>query len=107
MFTIQGQGVLSERLRSFSMQDLSSFQAEGQATNQSSVSTQAASAQHRTRSMMRSKSETGYSKGKRPKHIPINPSRILPSTHQVSANPYWLSCLSHYSLRVIKENIIP
>ncbi len=42
MFSIQGQGVLSERLRSFSMQDLSSFQAEGQAKNASSVTTQPA-----------------------------------------------------------------
>ncbi|ROJ19167.1 Receptor expression-enhancing protein 2 [Anabarilius grahami] len=57
------KGVLSERLRSFSMQDLSSFQAEGQAKNASSVTTQPAAAQHRTRTMMRSKSETGYSKG--------------------------------------------
>ncbi|KAI7804245.1 putative receptor expression-enhancing protein 1 [Triplophysa rosa] len=63
MAASKGQGVLSERLRSFSMQDLSAFQDEGQATNQSSVSTQPASAQHRTRTMMRSKSETGYSKG--------------------------------------------
>lgn len=64
MFSIQGQGVLSERLRSFSMQDLSSFQAEGQAKNASSVTTQPAAAQHRTRTMMHSKSETGYNKGK-------------------------------------------
>uniref|UniRef100_A0A8C1P0L7 Receptor expression-enhancing protein n=1 Tax=Cyprinus carpio TaxID=7962 RepID=A0A8C1P0L7_CYPCA len=59
----KGQGVLSERLRSFSMQDLSSFQAEGQAKNASSVTTQPAAAQHRTHTMMRSKSEAGYSKG--------------------------------------------
>uniref|UniRef100_A0A8C1FW30 Receptor expression-enhancing protein n=1 Tax=Cyprinus carpio TaxID=7962 RepID=A0A8C1FW30_CYPCA len=63
MAATKGQGVLSERLRSFSMQDLSSFQAEGQAKNASSVTTQPAAAQHRTRTMMRSKSETGYSKG--------------------------------------------
>ncbi|XP_052436583.1 receptor expression-enhancing protein 1-like isoform X2 [Carassius gibelio] len=63
MAATKGQGVLSERLRSFSMQDLSSFQAEGQAKNTSSVTTQSAAAQHRTRTMMRSKSETGYSKG--------------------------------------------
>ncbi|XP_026085339.1 receptor expression-enhancing protein 1-like isoform X2 [Carassius auratus] len=62
----KGQGVLSERLRSFSMQDLSdlsSFQEEGQAKNASSVTTQPAAAQHRTHTMMRSKSEAGYSKG--------------------------------------------
>ncbi|XP_067311099.1 receptor expression-enhancing protein 1 [Pseudorasbora parva] len=63
MAATKGQGVLSERLRSFSMQDLSSFQAEGQEKNASSVTTQPAAAQHRTRTMMRSKSETGYSKG--------------------------------------------
>ncbi|XP_051578332.1 receptor expression-enhancing protein 1-like isoform X2 [Myxocyprinus asiaticus] len=56
----KGQGVLSERLRSFSMQDLSSLQAEGQTKTPSSVTTQSAAAQHRTRTMMRSKSETGY-----------------------------------------------
>uniref|UniRef100_A0A8C2F9J0 Receptor expression-enhancing protein n=1 Tax=Cyprinus carpio TaxID=7962 RepID=A0A8C2F9J0_CYPCA len=59
----KGQGVLSERLRSFSMQDLSSFQEEGQAKNASSVTTQPAAAQHRTHTMMRSKSEAGYSQG--------------------------------------------
>ncbi|XP_021323143.1 receptor expression-enhancing protein 1 isoform X1 [Danio rerio] len=63
MAATKGQGVLSERLRSFSMQDLSSFQAEGQTNSASSVTTQPAAAQHRTRTMMRSKSETGYSKG--------------------------------------------
>ncbi|KAK7141952.1 hypothetical protein R3I94_011598 [Phoxinus phoxinus] len=63
MAASKGQGVLSERLRSFSMQDLSSFQAEGQAKNASSVTTQPADTQHRTRTMMRSKSEAGYSKG--------------------------------------------
>nr|XP_055027577.1 receptor expression-enhancing protein 1 [Misgurnus anguillicaudatus] len=61
MAASKGQGVLSERLRSFSMHDLTSIQAEDQATNQSSVTTQPAATQHRTRSMMRSKSETGYS----------------------------------------------
>uniref|UniRef100_A0A672QT50 Receptor expression-enhancing protein n=1 Tax=Sinocyclocheilus grahami TaxID=75366 RepID=A0A672QT50_SINGR len=42
MAATKGQGVLSERLRSFSMQDLSSFQEEGQAKNSSSVTTQPA-----------------------------------------------------------------
>ncbi|TRY57909.1 hypothetical protein DNTS_014423 [Danionella cerebrum] len=57
MAATKGQGVLSERLRSFSMQDLTSYQAEEQAKNTSSVSTQ----QPRTRSIMRSQSETSYS----------------------------------------------
>uniref|UniRef100_A0A668AFB9 Receptor expression-enhancing protein n=1 Tax=Myripristis murdjan TaxID=586833 RepID=A0A668AFB9_9TELE len=55
-----GQGVLSDRLRSFSMQDLSSYQSDP--TNTDSVTTQPAAAQQRTRTMMRSKSES-YSKG--------------------------------------------
>ncbi|TRY57908.1 hypothetical protein DNTS_014423, partial [Danionella cerebrum] len=59
MAATKGQGVLSERLRSFSMQDLTSYQAEEQAKNTSSVSTQ----QPRTRSIMRSQSETSYSTG--------------------------------------------
>ncbi|XP_051502823.1 receptor expression-enhancing protein 1 isoform X1 [Myxocyprinus asiaticus] len=63
MAASKGQGVLSEGLRSFSMQDLSSLQAEGQTKAQSSLTTQPAAAQNRTRTTMRSKSETGYSKG--------------------------------------------
>ncbi|XP_036449046.1 receptor expression-enhancing protein 1 isoform X1 [Colossoma macropomum] len=64
MAATKGQGVLSDRLRSFSMQDLSSLQSEDQARSPASVTTQQASGQqHRTRAMMRSKSETGYSKG--------------------------------------------
>uniref|UniRef100_A0A8B9GZ95 Receptor expression-enhancing protein n=1 Tax=Astyanax mexicanus TaxID=7994 RepID=A0A8B9GZ95_ASTMX len=62
MAATKGQGVLSDRLRSFSMQDLSSL-TEDQAKSSASVTTQQASGQHRTRAMMRSKSETGYSKG--------------------------------------------
>lgn len=59
-FLFQGQGVLSERLRSFSMQDLSIYQSE--ATNTDSVTPQPAATQQRTRTMMRSKSES-YNKG--------------------------------------------
>uniref|UniRef100_A0A672ZL58 Receptor expression-enhancing protein n=1 Tax=Sphaeramia orbicularis TaxID=375764 RepID=A0A672ZL58_9TELE len=61
MAATKGQGVLSDRLRSFSMQDLSSFQ--GDPVNTGSGTTQPTpAAQHRTRTMMRSKSES-YNKG--------------------------------------------
>ncbi|KAG7510852.1 hypothetical protein JOB18_033610 [Solea senegalensis] len=70
MAASKGQGVLSDRLRSFSMQDLSSFQSD--TDNGDSGTTQpaagaagaagAGAGQHRTRSMMRSKSES-YNKG--------------------------------------------
>lgn len=56
MAATKGQGVLSDRLRSFSMQDLSSYQSDP--VNSSSDTTQPAAAQHRTRPMMRSKSES-------------------------------------------------
>uniref|UniRef100_A0A4W4EKE7 Receptor expression-enhancing protein n=1 Tax=Electrophorus electricus TaxID=8005 RepID=A0A4W4EKE7_ELEEL len=62
MAAAKGQGVLSDRLRSFSMQDLSSFQTEDEPKSTSSITTQPASGQHRTRAVMRNKSETGYSK---------------------------------------------
>jgi hypothetical protein len=55
---LQGQGVLSDRLRSFSMQDLSSCQADPDSVDGEHES----ASQHRARSMMRSKSES-YSKG--------------------------------------------
>ncbi|XP_030575181.1 receptor expression-enhancing protein 1 isoform X1 [Archocentrus centrarchus] len=60
MAATKGQGVLSDRLRSFSMQDLSSYQSDP--VDNSSDTTQPAAAQHRTRPMMRSKSES-YNKG--------------------------------------------
>lgn len=60
-FLSQSQGVLSDRLRSFSMQDLSSFQSDS--VNTDPGTTQPAAAQHRTRTMMRSKSES-YNKGR-------------------------------------------
>nr|XP_046268871.1 receptor expression-enhancing protein 2 [Scatophagus argus] len=63
MAATKGQGVLSDRLRSFSMQDLSSYQSDtvdsGPGTTQPA---QPAPAQNRTRSVMRSKSES-YNKG--------------------------------------------
>ncbi|XP_033498857.2 receptor expression-enhancing protein 1 [Epinephelus lanceolatus] len=60
MAATKSQGVLSDRLRSFSMQDLSSYQSDPD--NTVPGTTQPAAAQHRTRSMMRSKSES-YNKG--------------------------------------------
>ncbi|KAG7238519.1 hypothetical protein INR49_030792 [Caranx melampygus] len=56
MAATKGQGVLSDRLRSFSMQDLSSYQSDSDNTD--AGTTQPAAAQHRTRTMMRSKSES-------------------------------------------------
>ncbi|XP_033182175.1 receptor expression-enhancing protein 1 isoform X1 [Anabas testudineus] len=59
MAATKGQGVLSDRLRSFSMQDLSSYQSDPVTADHGS--TQPAAAQHHTRTMMRSKSD-GYNK---------------------------------------------
>ncbi|TDG98806.1 hypothetical protein EPR50_G00204510 [Perca flavescens] len=53
----KSQGVLSDRLRSFSMQDLSSYESDTVNTGPGTT-TQPAAAQHRTRTMMRSKSES-------------------------------------------------
>lgn len=52
----QSQGVLSERLRSFSMQDLSSYESEP--SDAVPGATQPAPAQHRVKPMTRSKSES-------------------------------------------------
>ncbi|KAK5857395.1 hypothetical protein PBY51_010644 [Eleginops maclovinus] len=52
----KSQGVLSDRLRSFSMQDLSSYESDTIKTGPGT--TQPAAAQPRPRSMMRSKSES-------------------------------------------------
>ncbi|XP_053191506.1 receptor expression-enhancing protein 1 isoform X2 [Scomber japonicus] len=60
MAATKSQGVLSDRLRSFSMQDLSSYQSDP--VNTDSGTTQPAQAQHRTRPLTRSKTE-GYNKG--------------------------------------------
>ncbi|CAK6956998.1 receptor expression-enhancing protein 1 isoform X2 [Scomber scombrus] len=57
MAATKSQGVLSDRLRSFSMQDLSSYQSDP--VNTDSGTTQPAQAQHRTRPLTRSKTE-GY-----------------------------------------------
>ncbi|XP_034381500.1 receptor expression-enhancing protein 1 [Cyclopterus lumpus] len=58
MAATKSQGVLSDRLRSFSMQDLSSFQSDPVNPGP----TQPAAAPQKTRTMMRSKSES-HSKG--------------------------------------------
>ncbi|KAM6969271.1 receptor expression-enhancing protein 1 isoform 1-T1 [Tautogolabrus adspersus] len=67
MAATKSQGVLSDRLRSFSMQDLASYQEEpvnkAPGTKQPAAAAAAAAGQHRTRSMMRSKSES-YNKEK-------------------------------------------
>ncbi|XP_034432351.1 receptor expression-enhancing protein 1 isoform X1 [Hippoglossus hippoglossus] len=60
MAATKSQGVLSDRLRSFSMQDLSSYQSDP--VDSGPETTQSEAAQHRTRTMMRSKSES-YNKG--------------------------------------------
>ncbi|XP_014066244.1 receptor expression-enhancing protein 1 isoform X1 [Salmo salar] len=59
----KSQGVLSDRLRSFSMQDLSAYQSDPTEMDPGSVHTQSAAGQQRARTMMRSKSEIGYTKG--------------------------------------------
>ncbi|XP_037096671.1 receptor expression-enhancing protein 1 isoform X1 [Syngnathus acus] len=56
MAATKGQGVLTDRLRSFSMQDLAAYESD---TASSAQTTRAeAAAQHRARTMMRSKSES-------------------------------------------------
>uniref|UniRef100_A0A8C7SV37 Receptor expression-enhancing protein n=2 Tax=Oncorhynchus mykiss TaxID=8022 RepID=A0A8C7SV37_ONCMY len=59
----KGQGVLSDRLRSFSMHDLSAYQSDPTEVDSGSVPSQSAAGQQRARTMMRSKSESGYTKG--------------------------------------------
>jgi hypothetical protein len=59
----QSQGVLSDRLRSFSMHDLSAYQSDPTEVDSGSVPSQSAAGQQRARTMMRSKSESGYTKG--------------------------------------------
>ncbi|KAK3563323.1 hypothetical protein QTP86_021731, partial [Hemibagrus guttatus] len=62
MAATKGQGVLSDRLRSFSMHDLTTIDSDGQAKSSASVTTQPVLGQHRARAMMRSKSDAAYSK---------------------------------------------
>ncbi|XP_036407104.1 receptor expression-enhancing protein 1 isoform X2 [Megalops cyprinoides] len=59
----QGQGALSERLRSFSMQDLSSIQQEAPLKSPAPVSSRSTAGQPRARATTRSNSETASSKG--------------------------------------------
>ncbi|XP_055361866.1 receptor expression-enhancing protein 1 isoform X2 [Betta splendens] len=60
MAATKGQGVLSDRLRSFSMQDLSSCQSDTDTGPGGAA--QPAAARHQSRTMMRSKSDS-YNKG--------------------------------------------
>ncbi|XP_057714532.1 receptor expression-enhancing protein 1 [Corythoichthys intestinalis] len=60
MAATKGQGVLTDRLRSFSMQDLAAYESDTAASTQPTRAE--AAAQHRARTMMRSKSES-YNKG--------------------------------------------
>ncbi|XP_063040741.1 receptor expression-enhancing protein 1 [Engraulis encrasicolus] len=60
MAASKGQDVLSDRLRSFSMQDIASMQAEGA---EPAAATQKRTTQSGNRNMMRSKSESASSKG--------------------------------------------
>uniref|UniRef100_A0A665WJ84 Receptor expression-enhancing protein n=1 Tax=Echeneis naucrates TaxID=173247 RepID=A0A665WJ84_ECHNA len=90
MAATKGQGVLSDRLRSFSMQDLSSYQSDSD--NADPGATQPAAAQHRTRPMTRSKSE-GYNKA-------CSSPQILFSTSAFLSGPptsVLLSCLEQVS----------
>nr|XP_061798518.1 receptor expression-enhancing protein 1 isoform X2 [Nerophis lumbriciformis] len=56
MAATKGQGVLTDRLRSFSMQDLAAYESDTAASTQPTRAE--AAAQHRARTMMRSKSES-------------------------------------------------
>ncbi|XP_061650223.1 receptor expression-enhancing protein 1 isoform X3 [Phyllopteryx taeniolatus] len=56
MAATKGQGVLTDRLRSFSMQDLAAYESDTASSTQPTSAE--AAAQHRARTMMRSKSES-------------------------------------------------
>ncbi|XP_019725804.1 receptor expression-enhancing protein 1 isoform X1 [Hippocampus comes] len=56
MAATKGQGVLTDRLRSFSMQDLAGYDSD--TTSSTQPTRTEAAAQHRARTMMRSKSES-------------------------------------------------
>ncbi|XP_076152223.1 receptor expression-enhancing protein 1 [Alosa pseudoharengus] len=64
MAASKGQGVLSDRLRSFSMHDIAALQAEGGTPPPAPSTAQPGPGQSRTRAMMRSKSESSYTKGR-------------------------------------------
>ncbi|MBN3323731.1 REEP1 protein, partial [Atractosteus spatula] len=63
----KGQGALSERLRSFSMQDLSSIQREGPVSGP--MPSRSSSTNPRARTTTRSNSESASSKGEFPRHV--------------------------------------
>ncbi|XP_029113948.1 receptor expression-enhancing protein 1 isoform X2 [Scleropages formosus] len=82
-FTLwQGQGALSERLRSFSMQDLSTIQRDAPATGASQGPPRSAAGHPRVRMSARSSSETGSSnKGLQPEELDMAEYEVL-STEQ-------------------------
>uniref|UniRef100_A0A672IIB9 Receptor expression-enhancing protein n=1 Tax=Salarias fasciatus TaxID=181472 RepID=A0A672IIB9_SALFA len=85
MAATKGQGVLSDRLRSFSMQDLSSYQSDPDSAG--SPPPAAAATQHRTRTMMRSKSESHKGERSRPTHT-LRDAAMMMTT--VRKRPAWL-----------------
>ncbi|XP_061751168.1 receptor expression-enhancing protein 1 isoform X2 [Nerophis ophidion] len=81
MAAAKGQGVLSDRLRSFSMQDLSSYQSDQDTPSSESTQPRATTAaQHRTRTMMRSKSESSNK-------APQQPEEGASEAHQAQDSP--------------------
>ncbi|XP_077395236.1 receptor expression-enhancing protein 1 isoform X1 [Festucalex cinctus] len=73
MAATKGQGVLTDRLRSFSMQDLAGYDSDTAGSTQPTRVD--AAAQHRARTMMRSKSES-YNKGER-QHFDMSDYEVL------------------------------
>ncbi|KAF5892550.1 receptor expression-enhancing protein 1 [Clarias magur] len=87
MAATKGQGVLSDRLRSFSMHDLTTIDSEGPAKSSASVTTQPSLSQHRTRAMTRSKSEAAYSRGS---EFDIDEFEVLYGEQFASVEPSFL-----------------
>ncbi|XP_061106978.1 receptor expression-enhancing protein 1 isoform X3 [Conger conger] len=81
-FTLyQGQGALSERLRSFSMQDLSSIHQEAPLKSSASAPSRPTAGHPRARAPTRSNSESGSSKGHPGEDFDMNEYEVL-STEQ-------------------------
>ncbi|KAG5845373.1 receptor expression-enhancing protein 1 isoform X1 [Anguilla rostrata] len=81
-FTLhQGQGALSERLRSFSMQDLSSIHQEAPLKSTGSTSSRTTAGHPRARAPTRSNSESASSKGLPGEDFDMNEYEVL-STEQ-------------------------
>ncbi|KAG5285163.1 hypothetical protein AALO_G00000230 [Alosa alosa] len=108
MAASKGQGVLSDRLRSFSMHDIAALQAEGGTPPPAPSTAQPGPGQSRTRAMMRSKSESSYTKGRdfellsleqcdpveppRPHRAPPPPTISLPPRPRPPLSPSPPSC---------------